>query len=246
MALSLNRRRRMEARVDELIHRVDECLHAFDEASVFTGPSLFFHVEAIRRRRALISLRAALADRELLVSIYATLASWGMHRMGPVGAKLVAFDVFADSIRQHEERLLRLEPLRLEELEGAHINEVTSLIWEAVIAISVSATESRLVAGTKALHHLLPDLVPPMDRRYTDAFFFGANISFNSLAFQKKPAAAFEEVFPQMVRIVRECRSAFEKRINVGFHTSLTKCVDNAIVGFVILKRGKTSDLLSA
>jgi hypothetical protein len=27
------------------------------------------------------------------------------------------------------------------------------------------------VPGTKALHHLLPDLVPPMDRAWTGAFF---------------------------------------------------------------------------
>ena len=241
MTLGTSRRKRMEARVDELIHRVEECLDAFDDASVFTGPSVFFHLEALSRRRSLTSLKAAIDDRPLLVSIYATLTSWGMHRMGPRGAKLVAFDVFAGSLREQEERLVRFEALRLEDLKGVEVTEVAGAIWEALIGISVSATESRLVAGTKALHHLLPDLLPPMDRRYTDGFFLGADQTFNSLAFQKDPAAAFSEVFPQMARIVRECRHSFAKRIDSGFHTSLPKCVDNAIVGYILLKRGRAA-----
>jgi hypothetical protein len=51
---------------------------------------VFFHVEALRQRRSHASVRTAVVDRSLLVSVYATLTSWGMHRMGPAGAKLVA------------------------------------------------------------------------------------------------------------------------------------------------------------
>ena len=238
MALSPSRRKRMDARVDELINRVEECLDAFDEAAVFTGPSVFFHAETLRQRRSHVSLQTAIVDRSLLVSIYATLTSWGMHRMGPGGAKLVAFDVFAESIRQLEEHLVPLETLRLEELSGAEAMEVGGRLWQAVQALSVSATESRVVAGTKALHHLLPDLLPPMDRRYTDGFFLGADRTFNSLAFQADPAGAFVEIFPRMVGICRQCRRSFIPRIGSGLHTSPTKCVDNAIVGYILLKRG--------
>jgi hypothetical protein len=236
----------MEARVDELIDRVEECLSAFDEAKVFTGPSVYFHVETVRQRRSHASVRTAMVDESLLVSIYATLTSWGMHRMGPGGAKLVAFDVFAGSIRQQEDRLLLLEALRLEHVSAAEVIEVGGALWEAVQAISVSATESRLVAGTKALHHLLPDLLPPMDRRYTDGFFLGADRTFNSLAFQADPEGAFAEIFPRMARIVRQCHRSFAERIGSGLHTSLPKCVDNAIVGYILLKRGRAAAELLA
>ena len=94
MALRPGRQKRMQTRVDELVRRVEECLDAFDDAAIFTGPSVFFHVEALRQRRSHPSVRAALVDRPLVVTVYATLASWGMHRMGGP-AKLVAFDVFA-------------------------------------------------------------------------------------------------------------------------------------------------------
>jgi hypothetical protein len=34
------------------------------------------------------------------------------------------------------------------------------------------------------------------------------------------------------------------KRIGQGLHTSLPKCVDNAIVGYVLLERGAAADEL--
>jgi hypothetical protein len=77
-----------------------------------------------------------------------------------------------------------------------------------------------------------------MDRRYTDGFFLGAEQTFNSLAFQKDPAGAFAEIFPRMARVARQCHGSFAKRIGHGFHTSVSKCVDNAIVGYVLVKRG--------
>lgn len=245
MILSTRRRLRMEARVNELVQHVEESLDAFDKASVFTGPSVFFHAEAMTRRRSHSSVRSAIADQQLLVSIYATLTAWGMHRMGPTGAKLVAFDIFAAGIRQQEERLLRLEKLRLENLSSGEVPAVADALWEVVQAVSVSATESRVVAGTKALHHFLPDLLPPMDRRYTDGFFLGADRTFNSLAFQDNPAVAFAEIFPGMARVARECHGLLRERIGSGLHTSLPKCVDNAIVGYILLRRGRAAaDLL--
>ena len=82
MALGAARKKRLEARGTDLCERVAECLDAFDRVPVFTGPSVFFHVEALRQRRLHASVRTALGDRPLVVSVYATLSSWGMHRLG--------------------------------------------------------------------------------------------------------------------------------------------------------------------
>ena len=142
--------------------------------------------------------------------------------------------MFADSLRKQEERLVPLETLRLEKLNGREVTEVGAELWSAVQALSVSVTESRIVTGTKTLHHFLPELVPPMDRRYTDGFFLGAEPKFNSLAFQADPAGAFAEIWPQMARLARQCERPFTDRIGKGMHTSLTKCLDNAIVGYIL------------
>jgi hypothetical protein len=36
-----------------------------------------------------------------------------------------------------------------------------------------SVAEVRLVANSKALHHVLPGLIPPIDRMYTFQSFYG-------------------------------------------------------------------------
>ena len=63
----------------------------FYRANNFTGPSLYFHRRALELRRSQDRLR-------YIESIYATLASWGMHRMGPTGAKMVEMAVFQKSV----------------------------------------------------------------------------------------------------------------------------------------------------
>jgi len=45
--------------------------------------------------------------------------------------------------------------------------------WEVIAHIKVSTSRTQIVAGSKMLHHLLPDLIPPIDRRYTFRFFTG-------------------------------------------------------------------------
>ncbi len=37
----------------------------------------------------------------------------------------------------------------------------------------VSTSRTQIVAGSKMLHHFLPDPIPPIDRQYTFSFFTG-------------------------------------------------------------------------
>jgi hypothetical protein len=114
------------------------------------------------------SVRSAIGDEELLELIYAMLASWGMHRMGPKGAKLVDFERFCDGIRRQSAILEELET----SITGVDdVDAVAEKIWSAVSSARLSASGTQIVAGTKALHHLLPNLIPPVDRTYTIRFF---------------------------------------------------------------------------
>jgi hypothetical protein len=45
-----------------------------------------------------------------------------------------------------------------------------------IARIKVSTSRTQIVAGSKFLHHVLPDLVPPIDRRYTFRFFTGQRV----------------------------------------------------------------------
>jgi len=83
---------------------------------------------------------------------------------------------------------------------------------------------SRIVLGSKALRHLLPELVVPIDREYTQRFFGWANPTL-----QNFPERCFREAFAGFAAIAREANPA--QYVGRGWHTSKTKVIDNAIVG---------------
>ena len=78
-------------RIRELLANAQPYHDAYSKAATFGGPSLYFHQRALATRRP----PAALPHLEC---VYATLASWGMHRMGKGGSKMQPFDVFARSL----------------------------------------------------------------------------------------------------------------------------------------------------
>ena len=61
-----------------------------------------------------------------------------------------------------------LEHLAIEDELPANIAE---RLWSLVSSLGIVENNVKIVASTKALHHLLPDLIVPMDREYTGKFF---------------------------------------------------------------------------
>ena len=152
--------------------------------------------------------------------------------MGPKGAKMLAFDEFRESLVQNAEPIQALSSLKIQQLAESTIDGITGDLWQLIkgdTGIKVSATKSPLVAGSKVLHHLIPDLMPPIDRTYTAKFFMWKN------RMQKEPERMFRDTFPRLVRLARKIDIPAEKHLGAGFNTSLTKILDNAIVGFIRL-----------
>ena len=58
----------------------------------FFGPSLYFHQKALEFQQ-----KDFLSNIHIEY-VYATLVAWGMHRMGPNGAKMPDYDIFKSSI----------------------------------------------------------------------------------------------------------------------------------------------------
>jgi len=214
----------MAERTEDLSENFERYLREFEHRPVFGGPSVHFHVRAIERRMTHDNVRSAIADEELLELIYAMLASWGMHRMGPKGAKLVDFDAFCKGIRGQLPILEQLEPLVITDVDGV---TVADDIWRAVSGARLSASATQIVAGTKALHHLLPDLIPPIDRTYTIRFFH------ENTLMPRGDEDAFKEVYPAVVYIATRAGDHLRVNNRSPMNTSRTKIIDNAIIGYV-------------
>jgi hypothetical protein len=177
---------------------------------------------------------AAIDDDSFLELLYATLASWGMHRMGPGGAKLVEFGDFRDSFHKHRDMICGLAGLSVGAVTD--VEGVTVRLWELLSALRISASETRIVAGSKAIHHLLPDLVPPIDRQYTIRFFL------QSTTMNQGDEPVFRAVYPMFVQIAVACDSHIARLLGTGMNTSRTKVIDNAIVGYVRRHRKKGTE----
>lgn len=220
--------RRMEERVGKLIEGFGGYVDEFDQAELFTGPSLYFHFKTLDLLHRHVSPAEAVKDDEFLQSIYATLTSWGMHRMGPGSTKLVEFTRLRSSFRQQAHQIQGLESLHIYEVEARNAGEVARLLWDVISQLRVGTGDTKIVVGSKALHHVLPNLVPPVDRQYTLRFFY------NHAGLNQGDERAFCEIYPQFHRIATSCRDAIESRIGKGMNTSPTKVMDNAIVGYCL------------
>jgi hypothetical protein len=118
--------------------------------------------------------------------------------MNTRGAKLVSVPAFEASLQRCAADVVPFEDDRLEgeTLDGAAVAE---RLWSLIEKLRITATSVRLVACTKALHHLLPNLVVPMDRQFTGAFF-----GWNTYDWQVKEERLFKSAFAVFHEIARK------------------------------------------
>lgn len=145
----------------------------------FGGPSLHFHLRAMESVRG--NTNELLSDRNIEY-IYATLTSWGMHRMGKGTTQLTDYKTFRNSITDRSDQIQEIQSCnyRFCDLDSDAYSQVFNDPRLRNIFVNLNLTKSRmpLVANSKALAHIFPDLLPPMDRQYTKRFFDHENLSF--------------------------------------------------------------------
>lgn len=160
----------LSGKVEDILQHAVDYHDAFYAADTFKGPSLYFH------RRAL-EASSGESFTKYLEYIYAVLTSWGMHRMGSSGSKMQDFETFR----------LSVEPLRTSIRAATDFKpeEMTDSEWECLkeifMGINVMASGTTIVGNSKVMHHLLPNIVPPIDREYTLWFLKGNGSIRNDL-----------------------------------------------------------------
>jgi len=193
---------RTAERVADLSSHFSRCLTRFREANRFSGPSLHFHLRTVERMRQHADAASASGDETYLEMLYATLAAWGLHRMGPGNAKLRDSSEFAPNARAMFEHAAPFYGRSVLDLDDPSARDVGRQIGKIIEAYKGDAgltlSRSVLVANSKALHHFLPDLMPPVDRAYTLMFFFQRADAPGSAA------ETFEVIFPWFAAVARQ------------------------------------------
>jgi hypothetical protein len=226
---------------DDLIHNLrhyyDLSLAALKE---FGGPSVYFHIQSIKEQGS-----DFLSNRHIEM-IYATLATWGMHRMGDpqeTKAKMVKFVEFSKSIANQRERLKKLISVRMDSCTDEEYTSYIDKLKEIYYGLKVSIFDATIVAHSKTLAHILPNFIPPIDRQYVIRFFTHDNKNFFTEAgkyrlinLPKGIDAQFDDFRTYACRIKRlfdRCDRQLFTIDKVSFNTSYPKIMDNLIMAFV-------------
>jgi len=215
-------------RLERLECGFPEYLHAFNTRPPFTRSQFEHHLRTIELLRRFKTASDAARDEGFADSLAKTLKSWdiGVERYS---ADLVPPQQFREQLRRTSMALAELEHLRIDD-SALDTDRAARRIWLIIEDLDIvryegHPVERKVASGTKALHHLLPNLVFPIDNEYTGTFF-----RWND--FGRRPEENFKSVFRQVAAIARAVSP--QSYVGEGWNTSVSKVLDNAIVGFCL------------
>jgi hypothetical protein len=102
-----------------------------------------------------------------LEMIYALLPAWGMHRMGDTKTKIIPFDLFSRQVENHKMEFIKIKEKPLKSLTKKEIENFAVFLTQE---FHVSESNAHLVSSSKVIHHILPNLISPIDREYSIRF----------------------------------------------------------------------------
>ena len=210
---------------------------SYEQFVSFGGPCVYFHQQCLRA-----GADAFLSDRHVEM-LYATLTAWGMHRMGDAKTKLVSWDQFSASLLKHKALLEPLRGQRMMDLSEAEYLEAVNRLRTPYFALKVSISEASIVANSKTLFHVLPELIPPIDRQYTWRFFHAppdrwrdSNGKYRAIQLPRGLECQFDAFRDVCLRIKRLADGTGRATIEAERQrhgVTPPKAVDNAIMKYV-------------
>lgn len=180
------------------------------------------YLATIKLRRTFTTVVDAIAHDEFLQDLHTTLLGYfGLARR----TKLLPLDSFRGELRKHERSIASFDGRKL----ATEPDTTCADLWKLIEQLTTAECKRRLVSGTKTLHLLLPDLVVPVDGRYTGAFLFRYGTDFDAGDAEQK---TFRIAFAAFQTIAK----AVAPETYVGthpMHATATKVIDNGVMGFV-------------
>jgi hypothetical protein len=225
------------ARMDVIDKRIDKLASAFghyvqvhDEQVPFSGEQLAAHRACIALRQRAGSVRAAVSDEQFVQALRRTLRAWGI---GVRASRLVSDQSFTAALSAAAPGREVLEPFAID--ASSLPGDIAGRLWLLIDSLGVVENKAKIVAGTKTLHHLLPDLVVPMDRAWTGTFFQFHLPEWQDPGSQRR---IFQLAYSQFAAVARRVQP--ERYVTgQGWRTSRSKVIDNALIGFCKAELGE-------
>lgn len=213
---------------------------SYEQFAAFGGPCVYFHRECLRAAdTAFLSVRH-------IEMLYATLAAWGMHRMGRADktkTKLTDWEQFSASISANAARLEEFRSHRMLDAAPNQYLDAVAHLRPVYETLALTVSDATVVVNSKALHHILPELIPPIDRQYTIRFLRQApdqwRDSHGKWRLISLPAGIdaqfrlFRDTCGELKRLADRVDPALFEEQRRHHAVPAPKALDNAIVNYV-------------
>lgn len=207
---------------------VKECNDNYRE-----GDDLYFYREVIDMHRKTRDLSVLMNNENFYKKIRDTLKKWNMDQRSAILADL---DTIKKSIWSYRADLVELYKHNLISLQSEaneRFDRIIDLLRHVFCNLKVMETKRRIVGVAKALHFLLPDLVMPIDGKYTMECFYGYNKNAGS---PEKEFLIFKDIFEKIYYITKKLSLTQNDVDGKKWNTSVPKLIDNACIGFLNYK----------
>jgi len=223
------RQEETQRRVHMVAASFDICLQAYGRSPPFkAADQLSLHRQTIARRRELGSVEAALDDADFLHLVHETLSAWGI---GKQGSHLRPYNGFAKALRYQARAIAGLDSTCIDD-PALDAVAVGRQLFALIAQLDLVQDEAKLVAHSKALHHLVPELLPPIDRAWNGGRFF----YLHSPEMQYHQDVWFGKAWSAFVYIARKAQLG-KYVTHQGWRTSRSKLLDNALIGYCLVHR---------
>ncbi|WP_144400088.1 hypothetical protein [Geobacter pickeringii] len=190
-----------------------------------SGHALAYYRDLIAMHRQSRSLETLIDNDQFLIITYRTLEEWDMNKRR---AKLAPFQDFKKSVITYKEQLLKLYTYKLYDDIYDDLSTIKPISEIIFSNLNVMLSNRKIVGVSKALHFLLPDLIMPIDSKYTMMAFYGYNKYSNST---KKEFETFWDIISSTYDIAGRLKLSPHDADGVLWKQSIPKLIDNAIIG---------------
>lgn len=190
-----------------------------------SGHDLTSYLKIIGAHRRTKNITQLIEDDEFIRIIYETLKLFNMNQQGAI---LEEYEVIKKSILYCQEYLTELYRIQLNEISIKELSNLKDTLYLCFRDMKIMKSKRRIVGVSKTMHFLLPDLIMPVDGKYTMNALFG----YNKLS--KTATTEFDDMF-YILKKFHDIARKYELSMNdcslTGWNTSVPKLIDNAIIG---------------
>jgi len=186
---------------------------------------LLYYKKVIGFHKKYGDIKGLLRDEDFLKTIYETLKAWNMNQRG---ARLKSLPEIKKSILNLEDDISWLSNYELDSLKEAELEEVLNKLKKVFINLKPMKSRTQIVGTSKLMHFLLPNLVMPIDRKYTLSFL---SLGHNYWKDIRAEFDEFKKVFIIFYRYAEKFSLTVDDTDDQTWNLSVPKIIDNAIIG---------------